>query len=107
MHIDIETVYHADVHQTCLIRIIPVGFELGLANDLSVCDLQVVKTTKQTADVKASYVDTIKGILEQDGVQGLLGRGLYTRLITNGLQGMLFSVVWKLFDEYWKSQEKQ
>jgi hypothetical protein len=69
--------------------------------------LQVVKTTKQTADVKASYVDTIKGILEQDGVQGLLGRGLYTRLITNGLQGMLFSVVWKLFDEYWKSQEKQ
>jgi hypothetical protein len=52
-------------------------------------------------------VDTIKGILEQDGVQGLLGRGLYTRLITNGLQGMLFSVVWKLFDEYWKSQEKQ
>jgi hypothetical protein len=49
-----------------------------------------------------SYTHAIKGILKEDGLQGLFGRGLQTRLITNGLQGMLFSVVWKFFDEYWK-----
>jgi len=32
-----------------------------------------------------------------DGLKGLFGRGLKTRIIANGLQGLLFSVLWKLF----------
>ena len=32
-----------------------------------------------------------------DGFKGLFGRGLKTRIIANGLQGLLFSVLWKLF----------
>jgi hypothetical protein len=39
----------------------------------------------------------VKGILEQGGAAELFGRGLQTRLVTNALQGMLFSVLWKYF----------
>ena len=89
-----------------LVRNAAIGLVASGVSDCFSNSLRVVKTTKQTADVPISYIDTVKNILESDGVQGLLGRGLYTRLITNGLQGMLFSVVWKLFDEFWKSREK-
>jgi len=43
------------------------------------------------------YIDTIKSIIEKDGLQGLFGRGLQTRLLTNAIQGALFSVLWKYF----------
>lgn len=36
-------------------------------------------------------------VILQDGVLGLFGRGLKTRIIANGLQGILFSILWKLF----------
>jgi hypothetical protein len=64
-----------------------------------------VKTTKQTASLskdgvtadKLSYPETVALILETDGIIGLLGRGLQTRLLTNMIQGALFSVLWKYF----------
>ena len=37
----------------------------------------------------------MKGILAKDGVKGLFGRGLQTRLMTNMAQSMVFSVGWK------------
>lgn len=33
----------------------------------------------------------------EDGLLGLFGRGLKTRILCNGLQGLLFSILWKLF----------
>ena len=36
-------------------------------------------------------------ILKKDGVVGLFGRGLPIRLFTNGIQGVMFSVLWKHF----------
>lgn len=36
-------------------------------------------------------------VVLQDGILGLFGRGLKTRIIANGLQGILFSILWKLF----------
>jgi len=38
-------------------------------------------------------------VLEKDGMFGLFGRGLKTRILTNGLQGLLFSVLWKGFED--------
>lgn len=35
-------------------------------------------------------------VIAKDGVIGLFGRGLGTKLITNGIQGILFSVLWRL-----------
>ena len=38
-------------------------------------------------------------MVKEDGVAGLLGRGLQTKIVANGLQGLMFSVLWKLIDE--------
>ena len=35
-------------------------------------------------------------VIEKDGVSGLLFRGLVTKIISNGCQGILFSVLWRL-----------
>lgn len=37
--------------------------------------------------------------MARDGIKGLLFRGLQTRLLANGLQGMIFSVAWKSIEE--------
>jgi hypothetical protein len=41
--------------------------------------------------------DAAREVIRTDGVSGLLGRGLKTRILANGLQGLMFSVLWKLF----------
>ena len=38
-------------------------------------------------------------VLERDGWQGLLTRGLQTRLLTNSLQAAIFTVLWKYLEE--------
>jgi hypothetical protein len=43
-------------------------------------------------------------IILDDGVIGLFGRGLKTRILCNGLQGLLFSILWKLFLDLWVLQ---
>jgi hypothetical protein len=44
-------------------------------------------------------METVKIVVEKDGVQGLFLRGLGTRIIANGMQGMMFSVLWKYLEE--------
>ena len=39
-------------------------------------------------------------MVEKDGVLGLFGRGLKTKLISNGLQGLMFSVLWRIGQDY-------
>lgn len=60
-----------------------------------------VKTTKQAAASLSSYsyTQTIQIILAADGWPGLFGRGLSTRIMTNGLQSILFTVIWKGLQE--------
>lgn len=41
--------------------------------------------------------DAARTIIATEGIRGLLGRGLKTRILTNGLQGLMFSILWKLF----------
>jgi hypothetical protein len=61
--------------------------------------IRVVKTIKQTSTDKITYRQAAQGVIEKDGIQGLLFRGLKTKLMTNGLQGVMFSVFWKYFQE--------
>ncbi|CEM36155.1 unnamed protein product [Vitrella brassicaformis CCMP3155] len=70
----------------------------SLADSLS-NSLRVIKTTKQTSEDSPSYREVVSGIIEKDGVRGLFGRGLATRLLTNGVQGMLFAVAYRFFEE--------
>lgn len=80
-----------------LVRSAALGCAASGVSDSISNSLRVIKTTKQTMDEDVSYVEIAKQILEQDGVTGLLGRGLQTRLLTNIIQGGVFSVLWKYF----------
>ena len=46
-----------------------------------------------------NYQDTVKNIIKNDGLLGLFGRGLKTRILTNGIQGILFTICWKYIEE--------
>jgi len=81
-----------------------IGFASSLVSDTVSNSLRVVKTTRQTFSEPISYVNVVKHVIEKDGVMGLMGRGLKTRLIANGMQGLMFSVLWKYFMEL---QEKK
>lgn len=38
-------------------------------------------------------------MIKQDGLVGLFGRGLRTKIMANGMQGIMFSVLWKAIEE--------
>ncbi|KGB79885.2 mitochondrial carrier protein [Cryptococcus deuterogattii R265] len=74
-----------------------IGFAASLVSDTSSNSLRVVKTYRQVHEGDVGYLTAAKKIVEAEGWTGLFGRGLGTRLLTNGLQGLLFSILWKLF----------
>jgi hypothetical protein len=76
-----------------------IGFNAAVISDCCSNSLRVIKTTKQTSKNTISYIDTTKLIIKEDGISGLFGRGLKTRIITNGLQGIIFTITWKFIEE--------
>jgi len=82
-----------------LLRQATMGFLSSVISDTSSNSIRVIKTTKQTSQQLITYPQAIKLVLEKDGYVGLFGRGLKTRILANGLQGLLFSVLWRLIDE--------
>ena len=77
-----------------------IGMCASFVSDCVSNSLRVVKTIKQTnADANLGYVGAVKGVLKTDGIAGLFGRGLKTRLITNIAQSMVFSVAWKAIEQ--------
>ncbi|EXU96468.1 mitochondrial carrier protein [Metarhizium robertsii] len=80
-----------------LLRLAFIGFVASLISDSVSNSLRVVKTYRQVNDTQVSYTEAVKLVIQEDGVLGLLGRGLATRILCNGLQGVLFSILWKIF----------
>jgi len=92
-----------------LLRSAFLGLSASCVSDTVSNSLRVIKTTQQTAALGAntsgvdadgkgiSIAEALKLVLETDGVAGLFGRGLKTRLLTNAIQGSLFSVLWRYF----------
>jgi hypothetical protein len=77
-----------------------IGMAASIVSDCISNSLRVVKTVKQTSgDANLGYMGAIKGVVEKDGLKGLFGRGLQTRIATNVLQAMVFSVAWKAIEE--------
>ena len=75
-----------------------IGFSASVVSDTLSNSLRVVKTAKQASQIPVTYAQVTREILQQEGIRGLLGRGLTIRLITNGIQGLLFSVLWKYLE---------
>ena len=53
-----------------------------------------------------SYIDVVQMILVADGWKGLLGRGLRTRILSNGLQSIMFVIVWRGLKDKLASRSK-
>ena len=76
-----------------------IGFNAAVISDTFSNSFRVIKTTKQTSLNSSGYIEISKNIIKNDGISGLLGRGLKTRILTNGLQGCIFTICWKYFEE--------
>lgn len=76
-----------------------IGFCASAISDTCSNSIRVIKVYKQSNKEHISYPETVRRVLKEDGIGGLLGRGLQTKLIANGLQGLMFSVLWKYIDE--------
>lgn len=77
------------------VRYALIGFCSSVISDTCSNSIRVMKTTKQTSTVPLTYMATIREVVGKDGVFGLFFRGLGTRILTNAMQGMVFSVGWK------------
>lgn len=74
-----------------------IGFAASVVSDTISNSLRVVKTYRQVNETRIGYMDAARSVIAADGVLGLFGRGLKTRILTNGLQGLMFSILWRFF----------
>jgi hypothetical protein len=84
------------VFQTLMRRAF-IGFVASVVSDTISNSLRVVKTYRQVNEIRIGYWAAAKAVIAVDGLQGLFGRGLKTRILANGLQGLMFSILWKFF----------
>jgi len=86
-----------------IIRNASIGLVASVVSDTITNVFRVIKTTKQSigANHDFSYQDTIRVILAADGWKGLFGRGLRTRVLSNSIQSILFTVIWRGLAERW------
>ncbi|CAM9459647.1 unnamed protein product [Phaeothamnion confervicola] len=85
-----------------LLRNAVIGLLASVASDLCSNSIRVLKTTKQAGapyDGDMSYWDAARLVMADDGWRGLFGRGLTTRILANGIQSMLFTIVWRYLAE--------
>ena len=75
-----------------------IGVCASFVSDCFSNSLRVLKTVKQTSAENIGYGEAVKQVLKKDGLAGLFGRGLQTRLLTNMAQSMVFSVFWKAIE---------
>jgi hypothetical protein len=84
-----------------LLRSAVIGFSASAVSDTVSNSIRVIKTTKQTSTVAMTYPQVVRSVIASDGVMGLFGRGLKTKILANGLQGLLFSVLWRLGQDWY------
>jgi len=76
-----------------------MGFCASAISDTCSNSIRVVKVYKQSHSEVLSYPECVKRVIQESGMFGLFFRGLETKLLANGLQGILFSILWKQFEE--------
>lgn len=83
-----------------------IGFASSVTSDTISNSLRVIKTYRQTAKETVSYAQAVRNVVASDGLSGLFFRGLSTRVLANGLQGLLFSVVWRALEDKFNKTSK-
>ena len=77
-----------------------IGFFSSMISDSLSNSLRVIKTYKQTSEKSKSYKEVINDIVssKNGGMKELFTRGLIIRLFANGIQGIMFNVIWKYYN---------
>lgn len=76
-----------------------MGFSASAISDTCSNSIRVCKVYKQSYPEPISYPQVVRNVIAEDGIRGLMFRGLETKILANGLQGILFSILWKQFEE--------
>ncbi|KAJ7235075.1 mitochondrial carrier [Mycena haematopus] len=87
-----------------LLRRAFIGFCASITSDTVSNSLRVVKTYRQVNETRIGYFAAAREVIATDGLIGLFGRGLKTRILANGLQGLMFNVLWKFFQDLWNKK---
>ena len=58
----------------------------------------------QTHEEDIGYIGAAAVVFEEDGLSGLLFRGLTIKLISNGISAILFTILWKYFMELYSAR---
>lgn len=82
-----------------LLRTAVAGVAASAVSDCVSNVIRVLKTTRQTSPVTIGYREAAQQIVDKEGLAGLFGRGLGTRLLTNAIQASMFTVVWKYLEQ--------
>jgi hypothetical protein len=77
-----------------------IGFCSSAVSDTCSNSIRVCKVYKQASTEHISYPQVVRNVIKEDGLVGLFGRGLSTKIISNGFQGVMFSVLWKYMDDF-------
>jgi hypothetical protein len=85
-----------------LLRRALIGFCSSLASDCVSNGLRVVKTYQQTSPVPIGYGEALSELMLVSGF-GFVFRGLGLKILSNGLSGILFAVLWKMILEHLSS----
>jgi len=89
------------MQKTC--RSATIGLCASFVSDVSSNSLRVLKTYRQTSTTPISYAKAFAEIRAKDGLfgyNGLFFRGLTTRIVSHGINSMVFTVVWKWFQQH-------
>jgi hypothetical protein len=70
-----------------------IGFMSSSLSDICSNSFRVIKTNRQINKDNIGYIKLTKKIIEKDSLLGLFTRGLKTKIITNGIQGMSFTIM--------------
>lgn len=76
-----------------------IGFCSSAVSDTCSNSIRVVKVYKQSSTEAITYPQAVRTIISESGITGLMFRGLETKILANGMQGILFSILWKQFEE--------
>lgn len=76
-----------------------IGFCSSAISDTCSNSIRVIKVYKQANTETISYPEAVRRVIKEDGLAGLFGRGLSTKIVSNGFQGLMFSVLWKYIDD--------
>ena len=81
----------------CIMRNAFIGFVSSCVSDSISNSVHVMKTSMQAGEGKKNYKEIFEEIKKKEGIKGIFFRGLSTRLLTNGVQGLMFNLMWKYF----------